>query len=260
MSLDAAAMDSSTASRRRACTAFSFSAVISWLARSSICSCSSRVLARSASRSLVAADLAVARISWACVLPSATSFLCSSRSSCASARAFSASSSCFWIRCSRSSTIWRIWGHPNFQSRPSRTTKMPTVQRITPPLMSNGVATFSAASCRTYSPSIVLGQNLEEEGEYAGDQRHAFDQRGGQNHRTADVTRRLGLPGDRLGGPRADQADADAGADGREAEPDAGAQKGVSALGYGDSRLSVLNLKQHVYHVSPRSLLLNFPT
>src|SRR5579859_1625155 len=260
MSLDAAAMDSSTASRRRACTAFSFSAVISWRARSSICSCSSRVLARSASRSLVAADLAVARISCAEALACATSFLCSSRSACASTRAFSASSRSFWIRCSRSSIILRILGHPRRHRMTRRSPKMITVQKITPLLMSKGVAAWSVVSCRTNSASIGLLDQLEEQGEDTGDERHPFDQRRSQNHRALDLTRRLGLPGDRLGGPRADQTDADTGANGREAEPDARAQKGVGALRHVDRGLRVLNLKQHVYHVSPRSLLLNFPT
>src|SRR5690242_6892828 len=223
-------------------------------------SCSSRVLARRASRSLPAADLAVDRISCACALPSATSFLCSSSSFCASARAFSASSSCFWIRCSRSSTILRISGHPRRQRMTKRMPKMMTVQKITPLLISKGVAVCSAASWSTSSASIGLLDQLEEQGEHAGDQRHAFDERRGQNHRAADITRSLGLPGDRLGGPRADQADADAGADGREAEPDAGTEKGVGALGHVNRGLSVLNLKQHVYHFSPRSLVLNFST
>src|SRR5207248_9342239 len=62
-SLEAAAIDRSTASRRSATMAFSFSASISWRARSSSCSYSWRALASSASRSLSATALALATIS-----------------------------------------------------------------------------------------------------------------------------------------------------------------------------------------------------
>ena len=84
--------------------------------------------------------------------------LCSSSSRAASARARSASSSCCWIRFSRSSTDLRIAGHPNFHSNASRSRKTTTVQRITPGLMEKGVkAGPSASRSSTTSRAGITG-------------------------------------------------------------------------------------------------------
>src|SRR5204863_5477838 len=108
---EAAAMDRSTASRRSAWIAFSFSASMSLRARLSSASYSSRALASSVARSFSETDLALARIPCASLRAAAICFLCSSSSRCASALARSASSSCFWIRRSRSSTDFRMAGN-----------------------------------------------------------------------------------------------------------------------------------------------------
>src|SRR5205823_4414788 len=138
-SLDAAAIESSTASRRSSTMAFSFSASISWRARSSSCSYSCRALASRVSRSLSASAFAFARISCASALAVAMVRLCSSSSRAASVRARSASSICCWIRRSRSSTVLRRAGQPNRQSSASRIPKTTMVQKISPVLMEKGV-------------------------------------------------------------------------------------------------------------------------
>src|SRR2546426_2666535 len=138
MTRDAAAMDSSTASRRSARIALSFSVSMSLRARESSASYSSRALASRVSRSFWATVFAFAVMSWASVRAAAICFLCSSSSRCASALAFSASSSCFWMRRSRSSTDFSIAGNANRHSRTSRMPKTTSVQMINPGLIVNG--------------------------------------------------------------------------------------------------------------------------
>src|SRR3989475_4130225 len=138
ISLDAAAIERSTASRRSSRMAFSFSLSISLRARASSCSYCSRALASSASRSFSATDLALATISCASARALAMVRLCSSSSRTASARARSASSSCCWMRRSRSSTDLSSAGKPSFHSRTSRIPKTTMVQKISPVFMENG--------------------------------------------------------------------------------------------------------------------------
>src|SRR2546426_5053361 len=139
ISLDAAAIERSTASRRSSRIAFSFSLSISLRARSSSCSYCSRACASSVARSFSATVRACAISSCASARAAATRRLCSSSRRAASARARSASSSCCWMRRSRSSTALRRAGHPSFHSSASRIPKTTRVQKISPVLMENGV-------------------------------------------------------------------------------------------------------------------------
>src|SRR6266571_3389480 len=139
ISLDAAAIERSTASRRSSRMAFSFSLSMSLRARSSSCSYCSRAWASSVARSFSATVRACAISSCASARAAATRRLCSSSRRAASARARSASSSCCWMRRSRSSTALRRAGHPSFHSSASRIPKTTRVQKISPVLMENRV-------------------------------------------------------------------------------------------------------------------------
>src|SRR2546430_9714900 len=146
ISLDAAAIERSTASRRSSRMAFSFSPSMSLRARSNSCSYCSRACASSAARSFSATVRACAISSCASARAAATRRLCSSSRRAASARARSASSSCCWMRRSRSSTALRRAGHPSFHSSASRIPKTTRVQKISPVLMENGV---NSSPCRS---------------------------------------------------------------------------------------------------------------
>src|SRR5256885_8211195 len=139
ISLDAAAIERSTASRRSSRMAFSFSLSMSLRARSNSCSYCSRACASSAARSFSATVRACAISSCASARAAATRRLCSSSRRAASARARSASSSCCWMRRSRSSTASTSACHPSFHSSASRIPKTTRVQKISPVLMENGV-------------------------------------------------------------------------------------------------------------------------
>src|SRR5712692_8388176 len=163
ISLDAAAIERSTASRRSSRITFSFSPSISLRARASSCSYCSRALASNASRSFSATDLALATISCASARAPAMVRLCSSSSRTASARARSASSSCCWMRRSRSSTDLRIAGQPYFHNSPSRIRKTSSVQKISPVLMEKGFNPSSppwAASWSATSGSAGIYSSL----------------------------------------------------------------------------------------------------
>src|SRR5437867_620534 len=111
----------------------------------------------------------------------------------------------------------------------------------------------SPPAAATAGPAL---EQLEEQREHEGGERHAFDEGRRQDHGAADIARRLGLPRDRLDRLAADAADAEPGADHGEAEPDPRAQQCVGVLrGGGDVRprgLTALKQHRHVDHVSPR--------
>ena len=71
----------------------------------------------------------------------------------------------------------------------------------------------------------AAGRALDEQADDDGEEADTFDEGGGDDRHTTDVVGRLGLAGDRLGGARRDPPDAHAGADGRDAGPDAGAHE-----------------------------------
>src|SRR6187402_3196503 len=64
-----------------------------------------------------------------------------------------------------------------------------------------------------------------EEADNASKQRDAFDERGGDQHRGADVAGSFGLTGDAFQRGTGQTADAEAGADGGQASADAGGKR-----------------------------------
>jgi len=76
--------------------------------------------------------------------------------------------------------------------------------------------------------------------------------RGGEDHRAADVARRLGLPRDRLHRLAADAADAEPHPDHRQAEPHTGAEQRVGVFGRGGdvraARLATLKQCHEINH------------
>src|SRR2546429_1611368 len=152
-SLEAAAIDRSTASRRSATIAFSFSAAISWRARPSSCSYSWRALASSVSRSLSATALALATISCASACAAAVRRLCSASSAAASSRSRAASASMRSSFFSRSRTAASSNGHALRRSTNSSNPNTTRVQMTRPPSTESGPALPPPASWAS-APSI----------------------------------------------------------------------------------------------------------
>src|SRR5450756_2665474 len=135
-----------------------------------------------------------------------------------------------WIASSRSSSVLRIRGSSILPRTPKTTTK----QMI--PMISSGQVGISG-SCAAASArgSVIVacpfpGQpssGCEDERRHEADQGQRLGQREADPHVKRDTAGGLRLPGHGLDGVTEDQADADTGADGREAVP-----KGTNCLLY----------------------------
>src|SRR5690242_11129985 len=84
---------------------------------------------------------------------------------------------------------------------------------------------------RSGSPSCLeVDLALDEERDDRHEQGDALDERRRDDHGRLDPRGRLRLTGDAFGSPAADEADADAGADDREAGREAGADEAVAPV------------------------------
>jgi len=90
-------------------------------------------------------------------------------------------------------------------------------------------------------------RQLEQQREDERGQCRAFDERRGQDHRAADISRRFGLPRDRFDRLAADAADAEPGPDDGEPHPDAGAKQRV-VVQRGRDFGGSLEQHEHVVH------------
>src|SRR2546426_3001827 len=140
ISLDAAAIERSTASRRSSRIAFSFSLSISLRARSSSCSYCSRACASSVARSFSATVRACAISSCASARAAAIRRLCSASSAAASSRSRAASASIRSSFCSRSRTAPRSSGHTLRRNTNSSSPNTTRVQMTRPPSTVSGPA------------------------------------------------------------------------------------------------------------------------
>src|SRR5579859_5645233 len=118
----------------------------------------------------------------------------------------------------RSARVFWILGSRTLPSAPN-TTKKPISPMISSVAdgMSGFVADASARWCITMQSPALASSVREDERHHDADQRERFGERETHPHVGADHARRLRLAGHRLGGVAEDQADAHAGADGREA-------------------------------------------
>src|SRR2546426_10754482 len=153
MSLDAAAIERSTASRRRSRIAFSFSLSISLRARSSSCSYCSRAWASSVARSFPATVRACAMSSCASARAAAIRRLCSARRAAAASRSRAASASMRSSFFSRSRTAASSNGHALRRNTNSSSPNTTRVQMTRPPSTESGPALLPPASCAS-APSI----------------------------------------------------------------------------------------------------------
>src|SRR5687768_2220681 len=250
MTLAAAPMARSTASRRSSEIALSRSEAMSRRARSTTASCSARTLSTAATRSFSSAPLASASIDWAEARASAWSFSAEATAALASVFKRSASASWALILFSRSIVDLRIPGQANFQSTKSRIPKTNQVQKKSPKFTSKGDVGPAEAACSpscnasnsasfmcllcllaSLPPCPRLLDQLEQQRKHHRDDRRAFEQHREQQRRTADLAAGFGLPGDRLGRLAADPAQADPGPDDGQPDADAGAEQGVVVEG-----------------------------
>src|SRR5438874_3520696 len=146
ISLDAAAIERSTASRRRSRIAFSFSLSISLRARLSSCSYCSRAWASSVARSFSATVRACAMSSCASARAAAIRRLCSARSAAASSRSRAASASMRSSFFSRSRTAASSNGHALRRKTNSSSPNTTRVQMTRPPSTESGPALLPPAS------------------------------------------------------------------------------------------------------------------
>src|SRR5438094_1177229 len=154
ISFDAAAIERSTASRRRSRIAFSFSLSISLRARSSSCSYCSRAWASSVARSFSATVRACAMSSCASARAAAIRRLCSARSAAASSRSRAASASMRSSFFSRSRTAASSNGHALRRNTNSSSPNTTRVQMTRPPSTESGPAPPVAAGSWTSAASI----------------------------------------------------------------------------------------------------------
>src|SRR2546427_6967465 len=147
ISLDAAAIERSTASRRSSRIAFSFSLSISLRARSSSCSYCSRACASSAARSFSATVRACAISSCASARAAAIRRLCSARRAAAASRSRAASASMRSSFFSRSRTAASSNGHALRRNTNSSSPNTTRVQMTRPPSTESGPALLPPAPC-----------------------------------------------------------------------------------------------------------------
>src|ERR1700743_2327862 len=142
-----------------------------------------------------------------------------------------------WIASSRSLSVLMIRGSSILARKPNTTTK--TMM----PMISSGqvgISGFCAASAARGSvilacPFPVWPQSgCEDERRHKADQGQRLGQREADPHVKGDPAGRLGLAGHGLDGVAEDQADADAGADGRETVPESAQTLDVYHLGGGE--------------------------